>query len=111
MNSGSLESVIKLGDIWSTGKDQNLSMAIKSYLYAAKKNNPEAQIKLARLRYQQARVTDDYYDAYFWAMAAAADNNMSVQPLLLKIMEKIPAEHLAQIEAVAKKGIKRLERQ
>jgi TPR repeat protein len=112
---GSLESVIKLGDIWSTGKDENLSMAVKSYLYAAEKNNPEAQIKLARLRYQQASAPDDYYEAYLWAMAAAAGNNMSAQTLLLKIKEKIkeqiPAEHMPQFEADIKKAIKRLGRQ
>lgn len=111
IESGSLEAVIKLGDIWSTGKDENFSMAVKSYRYAAKKNNAEAQIKLARLRYQQPRELDDYREAYFWAMAAAAGKDMSAQALLLKIMEKIPAEHLAQLEAAAKKGIKRLERQ
>ncbi len=110
IESGSLESVIKLGDIWSTGKDQNLPMAIKSYLYAAKKNNPEAQIKLARLRYQQAREMDDYCEAYFWAMAAAAGKNIAAQPLLLKIVEKLPQEHMAALEAEAKKGIKRLEK-
>ncbi len=111
IESGSLEAVIKLGDTWSTGKDQNLPMAIKSYLYAAKKNDPEAQVKLARIRYQQAGEMDDYYEAYFWAMAAAAGKNMTARPLLLKIMEKLPAEHMAELEAAAKKGIKRLGRQ
>ncbi len=86
-------------------------MAVKSSLYAAEKNNPEAQLKLARLGYQQAREFNDYYEAYFWAMPVAAGKNMSAQTLLLKIREKIPAEHLAQFEAVVKKGIKRLERQ
>ena len=86
-------------------------MAVKSSLYAVEKNNPEAQLKLARLGYQQAREFNDYYEAYFWAMPAAAGKNMSAQTLLLKIREKIPAEHLAQFEAVVKKGIKRLERQ
>jgi hypothetical protein len=59
----------------------------------------------------QARATDDYREAYFWAMAAAAGKNMSAETLLLKIKEQIPAEHLPQFEAVVKKEIKRLGRQ
>ncbi len=54
---------------------------------------------------------DDYCEAYFWAMAAVAGNNMAARPLLLKIVEKLPPEHLAALEAEAKKGIKRLGRQ
>jgi TPR repeat protein len=108
--TGSMKALIGLGDTWFNpfNNDQNIEMAAKAYKYAAEKNNPEAQIKFARLLYQHAKDRFDYQDAYFWAMAATMAQIPKAPELLSQIEKKFSSEHLTAMEADAKKGIKRL---
>jgi TPR repeat protein len=108
--SDSQKDLVALGDRWSDPKspDHHIEMAKKAYQYAAEKNHPEAQLKLASLLYRQAKEVRDYANAYFWAKAAVMNGNKGASELLSKAREKLPAEHLPAIEAEIKEALKML---